>query len=110
AFGAGLHGVVDRVGGVVGVGHEHSVQEADEAARVAMVMSRVIMSRVIMSRVIIPRVTMSRVVMFGAVRVMGHGRSCSLWWWVGVWPSATECSAWKMASDTSWEACSFAKR
>lgn len=45
------------------------------------------------------------------VEIMGFGHDKSAlsgWWWRGVPPS--ECSAWKMASVTSWRACSFSRR
>src|SRR3546814_10737201 len=57
------------------------------------------------------RVTAPAVVGVVVVRASAVGGSthwaASLvgWWWRGLLPSV--CSAWKMASETSWLACSF---
>jgi hypothetical protein len=49
------------------------------------------------------------IVMGAVVLVAAHAPARSeVWWCRGAWSSA--CSAWKIASDTSWRACSLASR
>lgn len=126
-----LKGVVDRIRGVVGVRDEQSVQEALDPRRMLMGMA------VPMSMVVVPVAMVGMIVVMIVVAVVlgpvmmaasvplcvdgrcrpwtveimgfGHDKSAlSGWWWRGVPPS--ECSAWKMASVTSWRACSFSRR
>ncbi|SDP71481.1 hypothetical protein SAMN04487914_12934 [Arthrobacter sp. ok909] len=92
---------------------------------VAMVAVPVAMVAVIVVMIIVAMaVVLGPVIMTASVRVcvhglcrpgtveilgFGHDRSAlSGWWWRGVPPN--ECSAWKMASVTSWRACSFSRR
>src|SRR5699024_8539864 len=110
-------------GGVVGVRHEDPVKEALEPRRVGVAVLAVVMGGVMTVRIlVILAVIMIRVIMRGrsalllvlsvrmGVAVLGHSSARSSWWWAGTCPLAAECSAWKIASDTSWEACSFSSR
>jgi hypothetical protein len=130
-----LKGVVDRVRGVVGVRDEQSVEEALDPRRMLMGMAvgmaapmvMVVMAVVpvaMVGMIVVLAVVLGPVIMAASVRLCLDGRCCprtveimgfghdksplSGWWWRGVPPS--ECSAWKMASVTSWRACSFSRR
>ena len=120
---AGLEGVVDRVGRVVGMGHEQSVAESLDPGRVAVpsrpvavipvrVVMPVFMVMVVSDRrlVFVPVVGDDRRLGVGVIVRLGaaHDASVPCRWWRGVPPS--ECSAWEIASETSCEACSFSSR
>jgi hypothetical protein len=111
------------------VRHEHVVEEAaDPTVRVVMIMVRmmgvslvvVVVVRmvvvslvvVVVARVVIIVSSTSMRVIVSVVMLMvarAHAFSPVCWWWcLGTPPS--ECSAWKMASETSCLACSFSKR
>ncbi len=111
----GLESVVDGVGRVVRMRHEKVVEEPEEARRMRVVGWMVVVVRVpVVVRVVVlvlvrilVLVRMRRVVVLalGAAHAVASARA---WWCRGFWSSA--CSAWKIASDTSWRACSFARR
>jgi len=124
----------------VAVWNKQSMQEAAKSTRVfvAMVMAvavivvmamRVAMTVVVVVRVIVAVVTRVNVVVGvtvvvrvvvvvqvgGGLRHAAFGDvfhavplSWSAWWCRGVPPRV--CSAWKIASATSWRACSFSNR
>ncbi|GAA2126816.1 hypothetical protein GCM10009825_04300 [Arthrobacter humicola] len=93
-------------------------------AVVVAVVGMVVVMAVVPMVMIIVAVVLGPVIMAASVRLCVDGRGCpgtvevmgfghdrsalSGWWWRGVPPS--ECSAWKMASVTSWRACSFSRR
>ncbi|GAB3283197.1 hypothetical protein GCM10027426_22630 [Microbacterium lacusdiani] len=78
------------------VRHEQLVQEAPDAARVSVAVA------------VVAVVVVAVIVRVGVlVGVRGHGVAASARSWCGV-PSA--CSAWKIASVTSFAACSSTRR
>ena len=106
-----LQGIVDRIGGVVGVWDEEGVQEALEATGVRVPVRTMGMVMPVVARGV--PVIMGVLMSVGCAIMRGvggrvHGSLRSAWWWRGCPPS--ECSAWKIASETSWEACSFSSR
>ena len=113
---------------------KESVEESAKAAGVLVVMTvRVVVTLPVV--VTVPMVMPMPMLMFVRVRVVMPMRglldlvgrsSCAddpgvlvcvlhaaplslgVWWWRGVPPRV--CSAWKIASATSWRACSFSSR
>ncbi len=109
--------IVDGIGGIVAVRLEHRYEEPLDPGRVRMPMGVIVgMPMVVIVAVVVGMAVVMPVVMIVVVGVtiphVGlrgcHPVTSSCWWCRGV-PS-TECSAWKIASDTSWLACSFASR
>ena len=112
ALRARLERVVDRVGGVVGVRDEQTVEESFDPCRVGMPVGFVpvpvlrAMPMPVLRRVVVVVLGgLGGVIVVGAHEVIS---SAVRWWWRG--ETLRLCSAWKMASVTSWLACSLASR
>ena len=75
---------------------------------VAVVVVTVVIVAVVIVAVVVVTVVIVAVVVV-AVRDGAHAWFSLCAWWCRGTPSR-ECSAWKIASDTNWLACSFASR
>lgn len=95
-----LHSIIDRVRSVMRVRHEQPIHKPPKAGRMAVTVAMI----VIPVRLVVIVVRVGVVVFVAGC----HSLTRSAWWWREAPPS--ECSAWKMASATSREACSFSKR